>query len=158
MSILVSEGGMICIDLSLDRSIYNQTSIGGELIQINSNSLISEECVICLTDLSSQLIGVLVKSQDVSVLMNSDIIGSPVGGEGGEVTYNIPEYIIGIKGVCTVKMIGSIKKGDNIVSAGYYGCARQARSSYEEKYSIGLSLETSSINDNVIKFVKCYIK
>jgi len=165
MSYLISSSGMICIDMSINTYLYDGRDIsteGGEILQVTTDPLISEQASICKTELSSRCIGILVKSEEIAFFKDSVMFGEGEGGgEGGGLTitdnYDVPENVIAIKGVCKVRIIGSINKGDNIVSSGYFGTARRARSSYEEKYSIGISLETT-INNYMFTYIQCFIK
>jgi len=172
MSYLISSSGMICIDMTINTFLYNDRNIsteGGEILQITTDPLILEQTSICRTELSSKVIGILTKSADIPFFKDTMRFEENENSEGGEGEegensgfnviddYEIPENVIAIKGVCPVRIIGYINKGDNIVSAGYYGVARRSRNSYEEKYSIGISLETIITNDT-INYVQCFIK
>lgn len=96
----------------------------------------SYEVEVCLDELSHKYVGII--SKNPAFIMNNN--------ENG--------VIVGLKGKLPVRIIGSIDKGDIIVSAGN-GTARKMKNNNEYIYKIGYSLETN--NSSKEKLVMCLI-
>jgi len=106
----------------------------GTVMEVDFNS--DDEVVECQFELSTSVVGIV--SDNPAYLMNSSSEGLPIA----------------LTGKVPVRIIGSISKGDFIVSAGN-GLARKGHK-LELLYKIGIALESNLVDEE--KLVTCIIK
>lgn len=123
-------------DLAERHTCINENLITGTVVSACTEG--EYEVNICLDEKASNVIGVV--SENAGYIMNADLTNS---------------VIVGITGKVPVRIVGEVKKGQPIVSAGN-GCARQVISELELLYKIGVALEDN--NDMNEKLVYCAIK
>jgi hypothetical protein len=123
-------------DLAEKHTCENKALITGTVICACSQG--EYEAEECMTEKASNVIGVV--SEKAGYIMNEDLEDS---------------IIVGLTGKVPVRIVGEVKKGQPIVSAGN-GCARQAITEMELLYKMGVALEDNS--DMNEKLVYCAIK
>jgi hypothetical protein len=123
-------------DLAEKHTCANKTLITGTVICACTQG--EYEVEECSDEKASNVVGVV--SEKAGYIMNEGLEDS---------------IIVGLTGKVPVRIIGEVKKGEPIVSAGN-GCARQAITEMELLYKMGVALEDNSdINE---KLVYCAIK
>jgi len=123
-------------DLAEKHTCQNENLIVGTVISACTES--DYEVQECLVEKCSSVIGIV--SEKAGHIMNVGLKNS---------------ITVGLTGKVLVRIIGPIKKGQPIISAGN-GCARQTENEIELLYKIGTSLEGN--NNQKEKLIYCSIK